>query len=61
MYQEIERQVAQRTGAGDEIEVDEEPDPPLSQNRNPDYNPPSSQIEISNWEMSQDRGQQVLN
>ena len=51
MYQEIERQVAQKVSASKgHIQVD----PPLSQNRNPDFEPESEQMELSNWEMSRE-------
>ena len=49
MYQEIERQVASRVGAGKERLSQ---DPPLSQNRNPDFEMPSDQMELSEWEQS---------
>ena len=54
MYKEIERQVAIRTGADERAS---NRDPPLSQNRNPDYNPPTEQMELSQWELSQDTNQ----
>jgi hypothetical protein len=47
MYQEIERQVASRVNASKEHLSQ---DPPLSQNRNPDFEMPSDQMEISEWE-----------
>ncbi len=50
MYEEIERQVAQRVSA-DKVQLSQ--DPPLCQNRNPAYEEPSEPMELSNWEMSQ--------
>jgi len=47
MYEEIERQVSARVNANRQ-------DPPLSQNRNPDFELPSEQMELSNWEQSQE-------
>ena len=55
MYEEIERQVAMRSHA--EADRGSHREPPVSQNRNPDYNPPSEQMEISQWELSQSTNQ----
>ena len=61
MYEEIERQVALRTHA-EAVDRSSQREPPLSQNRNPDYNPPSEQMEISQWELSQSTNQKnILN
>jgi hypothetical protein len=62
MYEEIERQVALRTHA-EAVERSSQREPPLSQNRNPNYNPPSEQMmELSQWELSQSSHQkEVLN
>ena len=49
MYQEIERQVASRVNASKERLSQ---NPPLSQNRNPDFEMPSDQMELSEWEQS---------
>ena len=53
MFEEIERQVAARVNSNRQ-------DPPLSQNRNPDYELPSEQMELSNWEQSQEPGGTAL-
>jgi hypothetical protein len=49
MYQEIERQVSSRVNASKSLLRQ---NPPLSQNRNPDFEMPSDQMELSEWEQS---------
>ena len=49
MYQEIERQVASRVNSS---KVVLSQNPPLSQNRNPEFELASEQMELSDWEQS---------
>ena len=57
MYQEIERQVAMRTAEQQDLMSQ---NPPLSQNRNPDYMSQSQMNELSQYEMSQQLERKII-